>query len=113
MIVSFKDQAKFQHKVEAFFAGENDKSQWQRGYRSVSWHPVARNPNSSNQLNFRGIGPDLSYTLELKKVTGELLYHQTVNTHSIALPNLEKGIYLITLQSEGNVEPKTFKYFVM
>ena len=77
---------------------------------SIAVYP---NPNSSNQLNFRGIGLDLSYTLELKKVTGELLYHQTLNTHSIALPDLEKGIYLITLKAEGNLEHKTFKYIVI
>ena len=77
---------------------------------SISIYP---NPNSSNQLNFRGIGLDVSYTLELKKVTGELLYHQTVNTQSIALPDLEKGMYLITLYAEGNFERETFKYIVM
>jgi hypothetical protein len=77
---------------------------------SIAVYP---NPNSSNQLNFRGIGHDIPYTLELKKVTGELLYHQTLNTHSIALPEIEKGVYLITLQSEGNFEPKTFKYIVI
>ncbi|MFM9948006.1 MAG: T9SS type A sorting domain-containing protein [Saprospiraceae bacterium] len=77
---------------------------------SISIYP---NPNSSNQLNFRGIGLDVSYTLELKKVTGELLYTQTANTHSIALPDLEKGMYLITLQSADDFEPKTFKYIVI
>ena len=77
---------------------------------SIAVYP---NPNSSNQLNFRGIGHDIPYTLELKKVTGELLYHQTLNTHSIALPAIEKGVYLITLQSEGNFELKTFKYIVI
>ncbi|MDZ4679676.1 MAG: T9SS type A sorting domain-containing protein [Saprospiraceae bacterium] len=80
------------------------------GGNSISVYP---NPNSSNQLNFRGIGLDLSYTLDLKKVTGELLYSQTVNTHSIALPDLEKGIYLITLYAEGSAGIKTFKYIVI
>lgn len=77
---------------------------------SISIYP---NPNSSNQLNFRGIRHDLSYTLEVKKVTGELLYSQTVNTHSITLPTLEKGMYLITLHAEGNLEQETFKYVVI
>jgi len=77
---------------------------------SISIYP---NPNASNQLNLRGIGFDLSYTLEVKKVTGELLYHQTVNTQSIALPDLEKGMYLITLYAEGDSELKTFKYVVI
>jgi len=77
---------------------------------SISVYP---NPNSSNQLNVRGIGHDIPYTLGVKKVTGELLFQQTVNTHSIALPDLEKGIYLITVQSEGYFEPKTFKYIVI
>jgi hypothetical protein len=74
---------------------------------------ISPNPNSSNQLNFRGIGFDLSYTLEVKKVTGELLYTQPVNSHSIALPDLEKGMYLITVQSAGNADFKTFKYIVI
>jgi len=78
--------------------------------KSISVYP---NPNSSNQLNFRGIGVGLSYTLELKKVTGELLYSQTINANSIALPDLEKGMYLITLHAEGNLEQETFKYVVI
>lgn len=77
---------------------------------SISIYP---NPNSSNQLNFRGIGQDIPCTLELKRLTGELLHTQMFNTHSIALQDLEKGVYLITLYSEGNFEPKTFKYIVI
>ncbi len=77
---------------------------------SIAIYP---NPNSSNQLNFRGINHDFFYTLDVKKITGELLYTQTVNTHSIALPDLEKGMYLITVYAEGNFEPETFKYIVM
>lgn len=83
------------------------------GSASVNSILIYPNPNSSNQLNFRGIDADIPYTLEVKKMTGELLYTQSVHAHSMALPDFEKGIYLITMHTGGKFDPKTFKYIVM
>ncbi len=70
------------------------------------------NPNRSNRLNILGFDNDAYYTLELKNVTGKLLYIITFNTNSIELPDIGKGIYLLSISSEGDLVSKTFKYIV-
>ena len=69
------------------------------------------NPNNTNKLNISGLKNDNEYyILELKDITGKLLFQTLSNSTTLTLPGLGAGIYTISILK--NNKTKCLKYVV-
>jgi hypothetical protein len=81
--------------------------QYNQGRNPVSIFPV---PNPGNQITIQGISVFTGMELTVINSSGQAIHSQSLNSSSVDLPELKKGLYIIRIRNSQTGETDNMRY---